>query len=190
MKIAPCSLGPSTTIPEARLLDPNFVDALSLPERTSTIDLEKNGELKSYSTDFLFDYDIFPSYVMRHEAEWKQQGRSMNQGDIVIQRAMIPPVGFGFCMEFAVRICKIIKEERRIGFAYETLHGHAESGISEFYFEKMKEGLFFTIHTYSEPGHWTSKSVRLFSLPYQAWCTRRALNHVKKRFLEENKELG
>ena len=89
-------------------------------------------------------------------------------------------------MEFAVRISEIIEEEAKIGFSYETLDGHAESGVSEFYFEKKEDGLFFTIHTYSEPGHWTSRAARPFTLPYQAWCTQRALNHVKRRFLEEN----
>jgi len=186
MKIVPCSLGPSITVSDAKSLGPNFADAFSLPERTSTISLGTNRSLSDVSIDFLFSYDIFPSYVMKHETEWKRLSRSMQQGDIVIQRAMIPPIGFGFCMEFAVRISKIIEEESKIGFAYETLDGHAESGVSEFYFETKEEGLYFTIHTYSEPGHWTSKSVRFFTLPYQAWCTRRALNHVKRRFLEEN----
>ena len=191
MKLRPCIVGPATTIREAKAFAPNFSDARSLPERTSSIDLGVTGPICKWHTEFLFDYDIFPSSIMRFEAEWKTEGRKMCVGDVILQRAIVPPIGFGICMEFAVRICKLIQEERRLGFAYETLSGHAERGISEFYFEDRNGSLAFTIHTHSEPGHWTSRfAKRMVTLPYQAWCTGRALKHVRDRFDHKNEAGG
>ncbi|MGV3757605.1 MAG: DUF1990 family protein [Verrucomicrobiota bacterium] len=176
------------TFPKAKTLTPNFTNAHSLPEKTSTIALNVPGPICKWHTDSLFDYDVFPSTIIRYEAEWRTECRKVRVGDIILQRAMIPPLlGFGLCLEFAVRISRLIKEEKRLGFAYETLTGHAERGISEFYFEEQNGSLSFTIHTYSEPGHWTSRlGKHIATLPYQAWCTRRALNHVKTRFHQSN----
>jgi uncharacterized protein (UPF0548 family) len=176
------------TFPEARTLVPNFSDASSLPEKTSSIALNVPGPISQWHTDSLFDYDVFPSTIIRYQAEWRTEGRKMRVGDLILQRAMVPPLlGFGLCLEFAVRISRLIEEEKRLGFAYETLTGHAERGISEFYFEECDGSLHFTIHTHSEPGHWTSRlGKHIATLPYQAWCTRRALNHVKTRFHQSN----
>jgi uncharacterized protein (UPF0548 family) len=191
MKLRPCSLSPATTLQQAKTFVPNFSDASSLPEKTSSIDLGVAGPICNWDTEFLFDYDIFPSSILRFEAEWKLEGRKMRVGDVILQRAVFPPIGFGICMEFAVRICRLIEEERRVGFAYETLSGHAERGESEFYFEDREDSLAFTIHTHSEPGHWTSVlAKRVVTLPYQAWCTRRALKHVHDVFKHRNKGRG
>jgi uncharacterized protein (UPF0548 family) len=190
MKLRPCIAGPAITLRDAKGFSPNFSDATSLPERTSSIDLGVPGPICNWRTDFLFDYDIFPSHIMRFEAEWKTAGRKMQVGDIILQRAVVPPIGFGVCMEFAVRISSIIQEEKRLGFAYETLCGHAERGVSEFYFED-RGTLAFTIHTFSEPGHWTSRLAKnVVTLPYQAWCTRRALKHVREKFCHLNEARG
>ena len=191
MKLRPCIAGPAITLHEAKGFLPNFSDARSLPERIDSIDLGVSGPIRSWRTDFLFDYDIFPSHIMRFEAEWKTAGRRMQVGDIILQRAVVPPIGFGICMEFAVRISSVIQEEKRLGFAYDTLSGHTERGVSEFYFEDLGDSLAFTIHTFSEPGHWTSRlAKRIVTLPYQAWCTRRALRHVHERFCRENERRG
>ena len=187
MKLRLCIAGPAITLREAKEFAPNFADAQSLPERTSSIGLGVSGPIWNWQTSFLFDYDIFPSHIMRFEAEWTTAGRKMKVGDIILQRAIVPPIGFGICMEFAVRVCGIFEDEKRLGFAYETLSGHAERGISEFYFEDRGGVLAFTIHTFSEPGHWTSRlAQRMVTLPYQAWCTRRALRHVRDTFHEKN----
>ena len=106
----------------------------------------------------------------------------MRIGDIIIQRAVLPPIGFGLCAEFAVRISALISEPRKLGFAYETLAGHLERGVSESYFEERARALFFVIHTHSEPAHWLSRFGRPFSLAYQKWCTQQALKHVKQSF--------
>jgi hypothetical protein len=187
VKLVPCAVGPSLTLEEARTLTANFSSASSLPEKISEIALGFPPPIRSYRTDFLSAYDIFPSFLMRAEPEWVREQRRMQIGDIILQRAVLPPIGFGLCAEFAVRISGIFSESRKIGFAYETLTGHLERGISEFYFEERNGEIFFVIHTYSEPGHWLSRlGGGLLTLPYQRWCTQRALHHVNKRFRRDN----
>ena len=167
MHIRPCALASSLSFASAKLLLANFSEARALPERTTSVSLEVQGPIKNWRTDFLFDYDIFPRSIMRHAAEWKKEGRKMLVGDIIIQRAVMPPIGIGLCMEFAVRVCALIDEEGKRGFAYETLAGHAESGISEFYFEERFGRIYFTIHTFSQPSHWSARIAKhLFTLPY------------------------
>ena len=63
----------------------------------------------------------------------------MRIGDIIVQRAVMPPIGFGICAEFAVRIWALIGEPSKLGFAYETLAGHLERGVSEFYLRSVLE---------------------------------------------------
>jgi hypothetical protein len=189
MHIRPCALDSNLTFLSAKSLSVNFSEARSLPERTTSVSLEVEGPISNWRTDFLFDYDIFPRSIMRHATEWRDEGRKMLVGDIIIQRAVMPPIGIGLCLVFAVRICALIEESGKRGFAYETLAGHAESGVSEFYFEERFGKIFFTIHTFSQPSHWTARIAKhFFTLPYQAWCTRRALAHVRKRFIEENEK--
>jgi hypothetical protein len=182
MKLLPCALGPSLTVEEALTLDSNLSSTVTLPEKTSDIALGYSGPISSYRTDFLFAYEIFPRFLMRAEPQWVRESRAMRVGDIIVQRAVLPPIGFGFCAEFAVRISALISEPSKLGFAYETLTGHLERGVSEFYFKERAGALFFVIHTYSEPAHWVSRLGRPFSLVYQKWCTQQALKHVKKCF--------
>ena len=154
MKLVPCSLGPSLTFEEAQNLSPNFSPAATLPEKTSEISLGHFGSLSSCRTDFLFAYNIFPRFLMRAEAQWIRERRTMRIGDIIVQRAVLPPIGFGVCAEFAVRISAFIGEPSKLGFAYETLAGHLERGVSEFYFEERAGEILFVVHTHPEPAHW------------------------------------
>ena len=187
MKLIPCALGPSLKLDEAETLVPNFSSATTLPEKTTDIALGCSRAISSYRTDVLFAYDIFPRFIMRAESQWVRANRAMRVGDIIVQRVVLPPIGFGLCAEFAVRISAIFSESRKVGFAYETLVGHLERGVSEFYFEERNGDVFFVIHTHSEPGHWLSRlGGGLFTLPYQRWCTRQALRHVKQRFWRDN----
>jgi hypothetical protein len=186
MKLLPCALGPSLTVEEALTLSSNFSAVDTLPEKTSEIALGYSGPISFYRTDFFFAYDIFPRFLMRAEPQWIREGRSMRIGDIIVQRAVLPPIGFGLCAEFAVRVSALISEPSKLGFAYETLTGHLERGVSEFYFEDRAGELFFVIHTHSEPAHWLSRIARPFSLVYQKWCTQQALKHVKRRFASCN----
>jgi hypothetical protein len=190
MKLVPCSLGPSLTFEEAQNLSPNFSPAATLPEKTSEISPGHFGSLSSFRTDFLFAYNIFPRFLMRAEAQWIRERRTMRIGDIIVQRAVLPPIGFGICAEFAVRISALIGEPSKLGFAYETLAGHLERGVSEFYFEERAGEILFVVHTHSEPAHWLSRLGReVFSLRYQRWCTQQALKHVKQRFHRDNERL-
>ena len=183
MKLLPCALGPSLTVEEASTLSSNFSSAATLPEKTSEIALGYSAPISACHADFLFAYDIFPRFLMRAEPQWIREGRAMRVGDIIVQRAVLPPIGFGLCAEFAVRISALINTPSKLGFAYETLAGHLERGVSEFYFEEHAGKLFFIIHTHSEPAHWLSRfGGGIFSSPYQRWCTRQALKHVKQRF--------
>jgi uncharacterized protein (UPF0548 family) len=186
MKLIPCALGPSLTVNQAATLSSNFSTVTALPERTSDIGLGYTGPIHSYSTDFLFAYDIFPRSIMRAEPQWTRERRQMRVGDIIVQRVVLPPIGFGLCAEFAVRVSALIDEPTKLGFAYETLLGHVERGLSEFYFEERAGALFFVIHTFSEPAHWTARLAGPLSLLYQNWCTRQALAHVKRRFASSN----
>jgi hypothetical protein len=187
MKLVPCALGPSLTLEEAQTLTSNFLSPATLPEKTSEIALGYFGSLSSCRVDFVFSYDIFPHFLMRAKPQWIRESRAMRVGDIIVQRAVLPPIGFGLCAEFAVRISALISEASKLGFAYETLAGHLERGVSEFYFEERSGEVFFVIQTRSEAAHWLSRlGGGVFSLAYQRWCTRQALNHVKKRFRREN----
>jgi hypothetical protein len=161
MKLVPCSLGPSLTFEEAQNLSPNFSRAATLPEKTSEISPDHFGSLSSCRTDFLFAYNIFPRLLTRAEAQIRER-RTMRIGDIIVQRAVLPPIGFGICAEFAVRISALIGEPSKLGFAY----------------ERAGEVL-FVVRTHREPAHWLSRLGRgVFSLRYQRWCTQQALKHV------------
>jgi len=189
MKFRSCAFAPNPSFVAAKAASRNFDDHQRLPESTSSIALGVSGPIAKWRTDFLFDYQIFPPAIMRFEAEWQHARRKMAVDDVILQHVVMPPIGYGLCLEFAVRVNAIIKEDKRLGFAYETLTGHAESGVAEFYFEEIDGQLFFTIHTFSQPGHWTARIAKhVFTLPYQRWCTRRALAQVRQNFIAQNPE--
>lgn len=133
----------------------------------------------------LFDYQIFPERIISAFSEWKHGNRPMQVGDTIIQQAFLPPLkSCSLKMIFGVRICEIIREENKIGFSYETLKGHVECGISTFVLERINGRIFFSIHTFSKPGNFLSRLFSfVFTLPYQAYCTRAAgknvQNHLK-----------
>ncbi len=88
---------------------------------------------------------------MRFCAEWEKEGRKMTVGDVILQRAVMPPIGFGFCLEFAVRICAAFTKKSSV-WALPTRPFLATLRGIEFYFEQKKGELFFTIHTFSGAG--------------------------------------
>lgn len=183
MKLRFSSLGTSLSFKRAKTLQPNSSSTSGIPEQRSEIALGSSAPLLSCRTSFLFAYDIFPSCIMRAAPQRVCEEREMRVGDRVVQRVFPLPLGFGLCMEFAVRISAIINEPHSVGFVYETLEGHAEREVSEFYFEEREDGLFFVIHTRSEPGHWLSKLGDLiFTRPYQRWCTKQAHHRVQSLF--------
>ena len=188
MNILPCILTPSLLLKEARALTPNVGDDhRALREAVSSIALGSGASLRDVDIAFLFDYDIFPRTILDATTEWSAANRAMRVGDTIVQRVFIPPVGRGLCLEFAVRITSIVREERRAGFAYATLDGHVERGVSEFMIEEIDGELRFTIRTWSGPGHWLGRGInRPIAAAYQAWCTRRALRNVAEKFRERH----
>lgn len=156
-------------------------DKSLLKEKINTISINK-GDLSSIHPDFLFDYQIFPSHIMRYKTQWQHEGRSIQAGDTIVQEVYIPPFkSLSQKIVFGVRIKEVIDTETIKGFSYETLEGHVEKGLSIFTLEQLDNSIIFKIHTYSAPGSFISKLLPFFSLPYQAYCTRAALKNVKAK---------
>ncbi len=155
--------------------------SVKLIAQTSSIEIPAaTGEAVN---DILFDYRIFPPTIMTHLSQWSLEGRKMEIGDTILQQVYVPPFpGVSQKIIFGVRIDKITNEPNKIGFSYSTLEGHVEKGTSGFYFESVGERKFFRIETFSAPGNLLSKLTGpFFARPYRAFCTQKALEHVKKQ---------
>jgi len=152
-----------------------------LEEKTSSIDLLTNMELKKLNLDFLFNYQVFPSNILTYYGQWQHEKRKMQVGDTIVQQVFFPPASMSLKAIFGVRVNGVIDEENRKGFSYETLEGHAECGESTFLVVRKQQELEFIIRTNSTPGNLLSRvAAPFFTLPYQAYCTRKALENVKK----------
>jgi len=158
-------------------------DKTKLKEKTTTIDIKTEKTLGQIDLDFLFDYKIFPSNIMTFTTQWGREKRKMKIGDTILQQAFIPPTKtFSQKIVFGVRINNMIDESDRKGFSYVTIEGHVEKGESTFIIEQGDSGLIFKIKTFSEPGNLLTKLVGpIFTVPYQTYCTRTALENVKKQ---------
>ena len=159
-------------------------------KETSLVVLEQTTltNLSFCNVDFLFAYNIFPDRIMTFAADWQQQGRTMQEGDVIVQQIFLPPWPLSLKCIFAVRVLQTFRDSVRVGFRYGTLKGHAEMGISEFSFSLHNKTLYATIHTYSSPGILLAQVVApLFTLPYQQYCTNQALQHLRTAFLESNR---
>ena len=120
---------------------------------------------------------------MAYLTQWNHEQRTIKKGDTIMQQVFIPPNRYiSQKIIFGVRIKEIIDEQNRVGYSYETLKGHVEKGISTFTIEKTgDEQTVFRIHTYSAPANLLTKLLGpVFSIPYQTYCTRKALQNVKK----------
>lgn len=160
-----------------------------LTEKISVIALDTNKHLADVNLNTLFDYNIFPDNIMHHHAQWKEENRRMQVGDTIVQQVYLPPVkSFSQKIIFGVRVNEIIDQKDKKGFSYETLNGHVEKGISTFTVEQGEhQQLIFKIHTYSAPGNLLARILGpVFSTPYQTFCTKSALAHVKKIIEKEN----
>ena len=158
-------------------------DKTKLIEKTTTIEIKTERTLEQLNLDFFFDYKIFPSNIMTFMTQWGQEKRKMKIGDTILQQVFIPPTRiFSQKIVFGVRVKNIIDEAERKGFSYETITGHVEKGESTFTIENGLDGLIFKIKTYSEPGNLLTRLVGpVFTVPYQAYCTRTALENVKRQ---------
>jgi len=155
-----------------------------MKEKTTVISIAGTTGAQNLNTQFFFDYKIFPGNIMSYWTQWNAEGRQMQIGDTIVQQVFIPPFRhLSQKIILAVRINEIIREPTKIGFSYETLEGHVEKGISIFSIEETKEQrTIFKVHTFSKPGNLISKLVApIFSIPYQAFCTRQGLRNVKRQ---------
>ena len=133
--------------------------------------------------DFLFDYKIFPDNIMTYKTQWADENRKMKIGDTIAQQVYIPPTKiFSQKNIFGVRINEIINQVHKKGFSYETLEGHVEKGVSTFTVEQLNDNIIFKVQTFSSPGNILTKILGpVFSIPYQTFCTKSALNNVKSQ---------
>ena len=161
----------------------------NLKEKTTSISIDTNKALQDLNLDFFWNYNIFPSSILTFLTEWNLRNRKMQIGDTIVQQAFLPPIKIvSQKIIFGVRINRIINEEHKKGFSYETLCGHVEMGESTFTIEKINNNkTFFKIHTFSRPGSILTKLIGpIFSIPYQTFCTNRGLKNVKKQIEANN----
>ena len=156
----------------------------NIKEKITTITINTATPFAKFNLQFLFDYAIFPKKIMTYLTQWSFENRAMQVGDTIVQQVFLPPFGsLSQKIIFGVRIKDIIDEPNRKGFSYETLKGHLEKGLSVFTVEETADNkLIFKIQTFSKPGHILSQLGGPFiAVPYQSYCTRLALNHVKQQ---------
>lgn len=158
-------------------------DKKSLKEKTTTVELQTNRNLDQLNLDFLFDYQIFPDNIMTFITQWTEENRKMKVGDTIAQQVYIPLTKIlSQKIIFGARVNEIIDKADRKGFSYETLDGHVEKGVSTFIVEQLDNKLLFKIQTYSTPGNIITKLLGpIFSVPYQTFCTKTALENVKRQ---------
>jgi len=162
-------------------------DKTKLKEKISDIIISSQMKLHDVDTQSFCNYHIFPGEIMSFLTQWSQEKRAMQIGDTIVQQVYIPPLkNFSQKIIFGVRINEVINTSDKKGFSYETLDGHVERGVSSFYLENSPSGLIFTIRTFSEPSNPFVKLLGpFFSLPYQAYCTQKALECVRGNLLHE-----
>jgi uncharacterized protein (UPF0548 family) len=178
-------------LPEFKTLPLSYDAQTVLREKATSVVVPSGAavtNLSSYNFDFLFAYDIFPSHIMSFAAEWQHQGRTMQEGDVIVQQAFLPPLLLSIKCVFAVRVLQIFREPTKVGFSYGTLRGHPEMGRSEFVFALRDGVIRATIHTYSSPGILLTRLVApLVTLPYQRYCTHVGLQRLRAGFLAANR---
>ncbi|MFC4164662.1 DUF1990 family protein [Epilithonimonas zeae] len=158
-------------------------DKSKLVEKITQISIDTGKTIDEIDLEFLIDYNIFPSNILIFTTQWNDENREMKVGDTILQQVFLPPIkSFSQKIIFGVRIKEIINEENKKGFSYETLEDHVEKGISTFTIEKLNQKIIFKIHTFSIPGNIFSKLLApIFSIPYQTYCTKQALENVKQQ---------
>ncbi len=158
-------------------------DKSRLTKKTTKIYIDATAKIDELNLDFLFDYQIFPDSILTFSTQWKDENRKMKVGDTIAQQVYIPPIKtFSQKIVFGVRINEIIDQQDKKGFSYETLEGHVEKGLSTFTIEQLDGRLIFQIQTYSRPGNLLATLLGpIFSIPYQTFCTKKALSNVKRQ---------
>ena len=154
-----------------------------IKQKVSTITLDVKKHLGELDLDFLFAYQIFPRRILTFKSQWEAEKRLMHVGDTIVQQVYLPPLRtMSLKIVFGVRVNRIIDEPTKKGFSYETLEGHAEKGESAFTIEEDDGKLTFKIETYSTGGNFLARlGGPVLTRPYQAFCTQKALQNVKRQ---------
>lgn len=162
-------------------------DKHKLIEKTTSIHIKTTKIFQELDFDFFFNYRIFPSNILTFKTQWVTENRPMKVGDTIVQQAFLPPISsFSQKVIFGVRISEVINEANLKRFSYETIEGHVEKGISSFSITAESDTIKFSIHTYSEPGNLLTRVLGpILTLPYQAYCTRKALKQVKQQIEQQ-----
>jgi hypothetical protein len=157
-------------------------DKATLREQQTSIHLETAKSFDQPDLGFFFAYHIFPFNIMTSLTQWEYEKRKMRVGDTILQQIFIPPLpGLSQKLIFGVRINSITDEIGKKGFSYETLEGHVERGESSFVIQ-LRPTPVFTITTFSEPSNPLLRLIGpVAARPYQAYCTRKAMSHVKRQ---------
>lgn len=159
-------------------------DKEKLVEKVTTADIDTAKSFADLDLNFLFDYKIFPNKILTFMTQWNFEQRTMKVGDTIVQQVYIPPFGqLSQKIIFGVRINEVINAPTRKGFSYETLSGHVEKGVSTFTVEQTADKkIIFKVQTFSKPGNILTQLIGpIFSVPYQTYCTRQAINNVKQQ---------
>lgn len=168
----------------------SFTNHINFPERVTARSLPFSSsiaDLHMCNVDFLFNYHIFPTSIMRFAAEWQATERPMREGDVIVQQITLPPLRISIKCIFAVRVLAIRHSGQHMSFQYGTLEGHPERGISEFAVTLTRHNIHISIQTFSQPGNRLSQIVGpFFTLPYQQYCTNRALEYMAAAFIQTN----
>ena len=124
----------------------------------------------------LLRYDVFPTRLMRAEI-CSADGR-LYEGTTIVQHVAIGP----FTLESAVRVVRAWRVEdanlAETGFAYVTLEGHPERGVSSFRVSRDSSGqIEFAIEARSSPGSLLTRLGGPFACRFQRRATEAALDH-------------
>lgn len=127
----------------------------------------------------ILDYRIFPETILTAYRQWEHQGRQLLPGDTIVQQIYIPPLGaFSQKIIAGVRVLERYDTASCRGFAYETLEGHVERGVSAFRLQQTAIGVAFSIETWSAPSGLLPRLMAPVAGWYQGYCTRLALAQV------------
>ena len=153
-------------------------DRNQLTHKTDSIDL--SCSFSDFNFSKLFNYHIFPTNILSAYPQWIQEQRKIRVGDTIVQQINIPPINkLAHRILVGVRVKEVIDHANFIGFAYETLKGHVEKGVSFFIVNQVNDSAYFKIETYSAPAQPLLKLLRPISSWYQDYSTTKALVNVR-----------
>lgn len=157
-------------------VDPSAVDGVTDSYRVDLpTDLVDPAAVFERAVDRLFRYDIFPPRLMRAHV-CTADGR-IEPGAVVVQRVRLGlPI-----MESAVCVVEVWHHQAQgsgaAGFAYATLEGHPERGVSQFSLVREGSTVRFEIAAISRPGSLLTSIGRPVARRFQQSASRAALRH-------------